>query len=166
MSTSHARRALRDKSEDESDQVPICQSLQVSSKKSSHQSSTKKTSDHISESSPQKKSRKKTPENAFGPSKATTSHISALPSLLRSTTMSYTVRIPTLGDRPQFLPAGYHTWFLEHFCVGLIRPVHPFYTTVCSRYRVSPSQLQPNFIRFMTGFYLVCMCAGVDVRRF
>lgn len=80
--------------------------------------------------------------------------------------MGYTVRIPTLGDRPQFLPAGYHTWFLEHFCVGLIRPVLPFYTTVCSRYRVSPTQLQPNYIRFMTDFYLVCMCAGVDVRRF
>lgn len=70
MSTSHARRAVRGESEDESDHVPIRPSLQISSKKSSHTSSIKKPSDPLAESFPQKKSRKKTAENAFGPQKA------------------------------------------------------------------------------------------------
>lgn len=34
------------------------------------------------------------------------------------------------------------------------------YSSACSQYGVSPTQLHPNSICYMTGFYLVCMWAG------
>lgn len=76
--------------------------------------------------------------------------------------------MPTHNDRPQHPPANHKTWFLEHFSVGLIPPVLPFYTSVCAKYGLALNHLHPNYIRYMTRFYLVCMWMGVGptARRF
>lgn len=50
----------------------------------------------------------------------------------------------------------------------MIIPVLSFYTSVYAQYGVAPNQLHLNSIRYMTGFYLVCMWMGVEPtdRRF
>lgn len=159
MSSSHALRSLRDE-EDDFDQLLLKKSVQTPRGKklipySSHPKSSKKFS-------PPKKSRKKTIDTVYGPSKVFSAQIAVLSSLLRSSVTGFNVRHPAADERPHLPPPGHQTWFIEHFSVGLVPPVFPFYTSVCAKYGVSPNQLHPNSIRYMTGFYLVFIWMGVE----
>lgn len=143
MSSSQALRNLRDESEEEEiDQLPIRRFLQQSKGKKPS-SSHSKTSHGFS---PPKKSRKKTADNAYGPSKATSFQVSVLLSLLRPSMTGFNVRMPSSDNRPQHHPANHQTWFLEHFSVGLIPQVLSFYTSVYTLYGVAPNQVHPNSI--------------------
>lgn len=76
--------------------------------------------------------------------------------------MGSNIRHSADDERPNLTPPGHQTWFQEHFSVGLVPPVLPFYTSVCTKYGASPNQLHPNSIRYMTGFYLVFMWMGIE----
>lgn len=54
------------------------------------------------------------------------------------------------------------TFCYHQFAFGLSFPIHSFFIHVCRCYGVPVNQLNPNAIKYIVCFYVVCISASVD----
>lgn len=153
MSSSQALRNLHDE-KDDFDQLPLRKSIQNPKGKKSVASSRPKPPLELSAP---KRSRKKTVETVFGPSRVSSTQIAVLSSLLRSSVTGFNIHHPVPEDCPHHSPGNHQSWFLEHFTIGLISSSSFLFFDLrqiwCGSQPTSP-QLYPLPDWILSGLYM------------
>lgn len=69
---------------------------------------------------------------------------------------------PSSDDVASRPSKGFVTFYYHQFAFGLTFPIHSFFIHVCRCYGVPVNQLNPNAIKYIVCFYVVCISASVD----
>lgn len=54
------------------------------------------------------------------------------------------------------------TFYYHQFVYGLCFPLHPFILAICRHYHVPVNQLNPNAVKYIVCFYIVCVSVDVE----
>lgn len=74
----------------------------------------------------------------------------------------FTVMVPSTKEVASQPLEGFVTFYYHQFTNGLCFSIHPFFIDVCRRYGMLVNQLNPNAIKYIACFYVVCVSVEVE----